>query len=179
MGPPRSTVVHEVEPEAVRPLRRAVLRPGRPASEVRFPGDDDRRAAHVLVREDDSTTTAVGSVLPEAPPWDPGRADAWRVRGMATDPDHRARGLGSLVLDALLAHVAASGGGLVWCSARVGARRFYERAGFVGGDDVFESPGIGQHTNMWRMVEHRAGPATAPGGRQRSGLGSEPGPVPT
>ena len=64
---------------------------------------------------------AVGTVLVEPPPWEPARADGWRIRGMATRPDLRGRGLGGLVLDALVDHIAGHGGGLLWCNARVTA----------------------------------------------------------
>ena len=107
---------------------------------------------------DDVAVLAVGSVLPERPDWfdveqghghpadrihgqpagrihgepgdpsHPGRS-AWRVRGMATRPDHRGSGIGTLVLAALLDHVRSQGGGLVWCTARLGALTFYERGG--------------------------------------------------
>jgi len=98
------------------------------------------------------TVLSVGTVLCEAPPWEPDRSDGWRVRGMATRPDARRRGFGGLVLDALMDHTAARGGGLVWCNARVAARRLYVRAGFVTRGPVFDLPGIGPHSQMWRTV---------------------------
>ena len=52
-----------------------------------------------------------------------------------------------------MAHVCSEGGGLVWCNARVAATSFYERAGFVGRDDLFDLPGIGVHRRMWATFE--------------------------
>ena len=75
------------------------------------------------------------------------------VRGMATRPDARRRGLGGMVLEALLDHVAAHGGGLVWCNARVAAQRLYQRAGFVVRGPQFDLPDIGPHHHMWRTVD--------------------------
>jgi GNAT superfamily N-acetyltransferase len=179
--------VQLVAPELVRPLRHAVLRPGRPEQESVYPGDDDPRAAHAAVaalRGDRGPggsggggggagagvgvgvggMVAVGTVLPEAPPWEPGRPDSWRIRGMATVPDRRGQGLGAAVLGALLGHVAANGGGLVWCHARTGARTFYERAGFESSGEVLDLPGIGPHTPMWTTlsVDSPAGGAPTP-----------------
>jgi GNAT superfamily N-acetyltransferase len=151
--------VELVEAQVVRPLRHAVLRPEQPADSVRYPGDEDPRSAHGAVRragprdrEPRAEVEAVGTVLPEPPPWEPDRVDGWRIRGMATRPEARRRGLGSLVLDALLDHVAAHGGGLVWCNARVPARDLYRRRGFETRGGVFDIPGIGPHVQMWSTV---------------------------
>ena len=147
--------VELVDVQVVLPLRRAVLRPDQPVERSEYPGDDDPRSAHAGVRspdEDGGDVVAVGSVLPGAPPWEPERRDGWRVRGMATRADARRRGVGSLVLEALLAHIAAHGGGLVWCNAREPARGLYARAGFEGRGEVFDIPDIGPHIQMWRTI---------------------------
>jgi predicted GNAT family N-acyltransferase len=117
-----------------------------------YPGDDDPRSAHAAVVSGDDEVVAVGTVLPEAPPWEPQRHHGWRIRGMATRDEARRRGLGGLVLAALLDHVATRGGGLVWCNARVPARTLYARAGFIARGQVFDIPGIGPHIHMWRTV---------------------------
>jgi GNAT superfamily N-acetyltransferase len=147
----RPIVVELVDAQVVRPLRRAVLRPHQPAETARYPDDADPRSAHAAIRLGDEVV-AVGSVLPGPPPWEPHRLDGWRIRGMATRDDARRRGLGTLVLDALLEHVAAQGGGLAWCNARVGATTLYARAGLAARGQVFEIPGIGPHVEMWRTV---------------------------
>jgi hypothetical protein len=49
-------------------------------------------------------------------------------------------------------HVAERGGGLLWCNARVPARRFYERARFSVVGDEWEEPNTGPHLTMWRAV---------------------------
>ena len=163
-------MVELVAAHIVRPLRRAVLRPGRAEDESAYPADDDPDTAHVAARTgrlDDSgpadsspvpstesvEVIAVGTVLREAPPWEPTRSDGWRVRGMATRPDARRRGVGGTILEALLDHVAAQGGGLVWCNARVAALRLYQRAGFAIRGPEFDLPGIGPHHHMWRTVD--------------------------
>lgn len=127
----------------VRALRASVLRPV-PGDEAVFPGDDDRHALH-LAAFADGQVVAVGSVLPEPCPDRP--AAAWRIRGMATDPGWRRRGLGTQVLDGLLAYARAGGGG-VWCWARVGAVTLYERAGLVAVGPVTDVDGHGPHRLM-------------------------------
>jgi ribosomal protein S18 acetylase RimI-like enzyme len=153
------------------PLRQEVLRPGRPVRDCLFPGEDGPRAASAaalrLVTVADPSgrspgsaerqVLAVGTVVPEAPSWDPGEPDGWRIRGMATAPAERGQGLGSQVLELLLRHVADRGGGLAWCNARTPARHLYQRAGFEGRGEIFELPEIGPHLVMWRTVAARTG----------------------
>jgi GNAT superfamily N-acetyltransferase len=153
------------------PLRQEVLRPGRPVRDCIYPGEDDRRCAHVAAVQRapaertgprragpagaEFTVVAVGVVLPDAPDWEPDGDDGWRLRGMATRPDVRGQGLGGRVLDRLIDHVVDQGGGLLWCNARTPALHLYQRAGFSPRGDVFELPEIGPHQVMWRIVEPR------------------------
>ena len=71
---------------------------------------------------------------------------------MATEPELRGHGIGNAVLNALLDHVTARGGGLAWCSARLAAVNFYRRAGFVTRGEPFEEPFIGLHVFMLKEV---------------------------
>lgn len=134
--------------DEVHPLRMAVLRPGRPSGASAYQGDDDPRACHVAVHVG-TEVVSVGTVFPDGAPWAPDRTDAWRVRGMATRDDRRGRGYGRLVLDALIEHATANGGRFLWCEARIGAPRFYERAGFVTEGEPFLLEDI-EHIHMWR-----------------------------
>jgi GNAT superfamily N-acetyltransferase len=113
-----------------------VLRSGGDAASVVWPGDDDPRTGHVLV-----DGLAAGSVMPQ----DDG---SWRVRGMATAPEARGRGLGARVLEQLLAHARAHGATLIWCYARPAAMSLYERAGFVAVGDPWDDPALGPHQRM-------------------------------
>ena len=137
-----------VDVSVVRPLRTAVLRPGRSAEASVLPGDDHPLALHVAV-VDDGEVVSVGSVFPDVAPFLPDRMDAWRVRGMATRDGLRGRGLGHLVLSALIDHATANGGQLIWCQARIGAPRFYARSGFVTDGQPFVYEDI-EHIHMWR-----------------------------
>lgn len=164
--PVSAEVVEEVA--EVRPLRRRVLRPGQPEAASLFPHDEDPLAVHVAVRpRPGAPAVAVGSLLPEDPPqwlasWPgvpavpwagaPG-ARWWRIRGMATAPRWRGRGLGGSVLEVLLARARAAGGGAVWCNARVTALSLYRRAGFHEAGEIFEVAAIGPHLTMWRLLE--------------------------
>jgi hypothetical protein len=81
--------------------------------------------------------------------------EAWRLRAMATHPQWRGRGVGAAVVRAVTDHVAAQGGSLLWCNARLGARRFYERAGLTTWGEVWQEPVIGPHVVMYKRVATR------------------------
>ncbi|MEM1023721.1 MAG: GNAT family N-acetyltransferase [Myxococcota bacterium] len=134
--------------DATRPLRAAVLRPGRKLSEVGLPKDEDPRALHVVARDEGGLVVATGSVHPEDR--SDGPRPGFRVRGMASDPAHRGRGLGKEVLKRLVDHAWSEGAQEVWCNARTGALSLYERAGFRAVSGVFEIEDIGPHVIMVR-----------------------------
>lgn len=143
--------VARVAPEVTYPLRARVLRAGAPPESVHLPVDDRPDTAAFAATTTDGTVVGTAIVFPEACPWLPGPR-AWRLRGMATAEGRRGRGIGARVLDAVLAHVAAGGGEVVWCNARTPARRFYERAGFAVHGDPWDDPEIGPHVAMWRRL---------------------------
>jgi predicted GNAT family N-acyltransferase len=134
------------------PLRQQVLRPHQPVKELALPGDDDPDTLHVAARTVDGNVVGTASVRREPPPWEPARSDGWRLRGMATTHELRGRGIGGRMLDVVLAHVAAHGGGLLWCNARLPAAPFYERAGLATRGEPWTDPDIGPHVAMCRWV---------------------------
>jgi GNAT superfamily N-acetyltransferase len=143
--PPR---VEAVPAGDVRPLRGSVLRPEQAPEELVYAGDDHPDALHAAVRDPaGGAIVGIATVAPEDHPSDPRPGD-WRLRGMATAPEVRGRGLGALLLAACLDHARARGGERVWCNARVVAEGFYLRAGFVPEGPRFEIPGIGEHVVM-------------------------------
>jgi predicted GNAT family N-acyltransferase len=133
-------------------LRARVLRPGRPPDHMRSAVDDLPDTTAIAARTDEGTVVGCTVIYPEPCPWLPGRPGAWRLRGMATDERWRATGVGGRVLAVALEHIASAGGRLVWCNARVPARRFYERAGFRTHGDVWDEGDIGPHIRMWRAI---------------------------
>jgi GNAT superfamily N-acetyltransferase len=139
-------LVRHVTADETAELRRSVLRAGRPGE---LPGDDSP-AFHLGVYEQE-LLVGTGNVRNEPAPWEPDQP-AWRLRGMATREEYRGRGVGALVLDGLLAHCRAEGGGIVWCNARTPAQALYERAGFQVRGEPWVDPEIGPHVQMWLML---------------------------
>ncbi len=152
-------MVERVEASVTFLLRQRVLRPHQPPEALALAGDDDPGTATFALRDPRSAeVVATANVRRERPP-EPllteraGVAErCWRLRGMATREDLRGHGLGRSLLDACIAHVAAGGGGLLWCSARLPARRFYARAGFEELGEEYDVPDIGRHVLMFRRV---------------------------
>jgi len=118
-----------------------------------FAGDDARDTLHVAILQG-GEPVAVASVMREATERiaAPGQ---WRVRGMATAPALRGRGMGTLLLAALEQHARARHGAVLWCLARPAARPLYERAGLAAVGAQFELAQIGPHVLMVKQLERR------------------------
>jgi len=141
-----SVTVDEVPADVTYELRGAVLRPN--GGEITWGGDDDPATFHLAARTEDGDVVGVVRFSPAPCPWRPLARAPWQLRGMATDAAVRGSGAGRALIDHGLAQVAARGGDLVWCDARVTAAGFYERMGFTVVTDEFDKPGIGPHVGM-------------------------------
>lgn len=148
--PEEEPIVRAVSAAQTRPVRRAVLRPHQPPEASLYPHDEAAGAFHVGAFAQ-GALVGVASVYHERAPHRPER-DAWRLRGMATLPEARGKGLGGRLLQACIAHVASQHGDLLWCNARTTASGFYLRHGFRQVGDTFDLPGLGPHWLMERDV---------------------------
>lgn len=124
-------------------LRWAVLRAGQPRESAAYAEDSAADTIHIAVYDDEGLLRGCGTFYPEALPGED--LPAYRIRGMASDPEVRGRGYGGAVLRAGLAEAAARGGRLAWCNGRTPARGFYEHHGFQAIGDEFEIEPIGPH----------------------------------
>jgi predicted GNAT family N-acyltransferase len=141
--------VEQVPMGLVLPLRQRVLRPHQEIAEIIT--DGDLTGVHFAAFDAASVIVGVASLHNET--GDAESEPRWRLRGMAIDGAWQRRGVGRDVMDALLEFVARSGGGEIWCAARLHAVEFYEKFGFVTVGDVFEEPVIGPHIRMERLVD--------------------------
>jgi GNAT superfamily N-acetyltransferase len=74
---------------------------------------------------------------------------AYRLRGMAVDPDFHRSGIGRKLLDLLEARVRETKyTTLLWCNARTPAVPFYESMGWRVVSDEFDIPTAGPHFVM-------------------------------
>jgi predicted GNAT family N-acyltransferase len=112
-----------------RALRRAVLRPTWP-EDAAMHGDENTDAIHLAAFENDGLIAAC-LILPRPFPGRPSETGAWQLRGMATAPQARNRGIGAELLKAAEQEASQRGGRLLWCEARTSAMRFYAQHGFA------------------------------------------------
>jgi GNAT superfamily N-acetyltransferase len=142
-------LVEQVRPEVTYRLRQEVLRPGRPPETAFFAGDRDRSSGHFAAYVDDEVVGVV-SVMADPESDGPGfkGQGVWHLRGMAVDPEQQGTGVGAALIARLRDFVQRSGGGLIWCNARVSAKGFYERQGFIQVGDPWEEPYTGPHIRM-------------------------------
>lgn len=142
--------VRRISAEQTQPLRHAVLRPNQPPEKLVYPADEAPDTRHLGAWRGDDLV-GIASIYPEPLP----SADAdgwWRLRGMATSPQARGRGIGRALLRSCLAHIAERNDTGLWCNARTSACGFYLALGFETIGDEFEIEGIGPHFVMARAV---------------------------
>lgn len=116
-------------------LRRTVLRKATPSPSVVYPGDDDAETRHLAVRAG-QRIVAVSTWIPAPFPGVPDVAGL-HLRGMATAPEARGRGYGTLLIHAGRRRAGELEVGVVWARARATALTFYLEHGFEAVGDEF------------------------------------------
>ena len=72
--------------------------------------------------------------------------NAYRLRGMATEPAKQRKGFGAMILHGAIDHLKnETDVEILWCNARVTAFGFYEKMGFSILGEVFDIPNLGPH----------------------------------
>jgi predicted GNAT family N-acyltransferase len=155
---PSTVTVDEVPAAVTYSLRGAVLRPD--GGEITWAGDEDPATFHLAARTADGAVVGVVRFSPAPCPYRSGATAPWQLRGMATDRAVRGTGAGRALVKEGRARVAARGGDLVWCDARVPVVGFYERLGFTVVSEPFDKPGIGPHVGM--VADRPIRPADGP-----------------
>jgi predicted N-acetyltransferase YhbS len=140
-------VIQQVTREEILPLRHRALRPTLPFAAATYPEDSHPEIFH-LAEIDDGTIIACVTFFPQPLDGEP----AWRFRGMATEEEHRNKGIGGQLLEAGVAEVTRRGGRLVWCNGRNLAAAFYLRHGFAIRGEEFEVPPVGLHLLFVREI---------------------------
>lgn len=144
--------IEQVRPEVTYPLRQQVLRPQLSVAEVALQHDDDPQTVHLAAFDEDGTVLGIARIAPAECPWSSPPGPGWQLRSMATAPQQRGQGIGARLLERAVQQVELSGGGVMWCNARSGAQRFYERAGFMPAGVEWDDPDFGPHLAMIRAV---------------------------
>jgi len=139
--------VRQISTTETLPLRREVLRPGRPPETARFPGDDDPASRHFGVFRGHELV-AVASLFAVEFQETPRLTPVYQLRGMAVSPPLQKSGLGFRLLSACIDYARSAGAKLLWCNARTAAAGFYRKHGFEIIGPEFHIPDAGPHFRM-------------------------------
>ena len=136
--------IEKVSPDVVRPLRHKVLRPHLSFEASCLPFDNDPGAIHFTLKKDD-TILSIASLYSESLE-DMPNYNAYRLRGMATEPTKQRKGFGAMILHGAMDYLKKETDvDILWCNARVTAFGFYEKMGFIILGPIFDIPNLGPH----------------------------------
>lgn len=135
-----------VESAALIDLRHRVLRQGMPRESAIF--DGDAQARHFAVLDHDRVVCCLSMMNNPLPDTDP-NPGVWQLRGMATDPADRGKGLGQQLMLFMEKTLQPK---MVWCNARCSAIGFYQKCGWTIISKEFSIPHAGPHVRMSKQV---------------------------
>lgn len=144
-------MIRFITAEQTLPLRSSVLREGFPIEASMFDGDNDVTTFHLGYFDENEDLVCVLSCMKDNHGKLP--KEAYRLRGMATHPDHRRKGYAAKLLLACLDHIKKQLGiEYLWFNAQKRAFPFYEALGFEFMSDEFDIPTAGPHREMFKYL---------------------------
>jgi predicted GNAT family N-acyltransferase len=133
------------------PLRSLVLLHGVSQSECEFDQDSAPTTFHLGLFDENEELCCILTCMKDNHGKIP--KDAYRLRGMATHPDHRRKGYAAELLNAAIDHLKSQLAiEYLWFNARTVAFPFYEAFGFEFISDEFDIPGYGPHREMYKYL---------------------------
>lgn len=132
-------------------LRSRILRPGQPLEACRYAEDNLVTTFHIGVLID-GRIVGNGTFMQQQHPDLEAFQLAYRLRGMATDPEVRHQGLGRLILETAENELKKRQCDLLWFNARVSSEGFYHKLGYDVIGNIFDIAGIGPHKVMYRWL---------------------------
>jgi GNAT superfamily N-acetyltransferase len=145
--------IRRITAQETRPIRHAVLRPGRPVAEAVFGGDDDPRSIHLGAFLGERLLGVASLTRTPYPP--DGHERDWQLRGLAVVGEARGRGVGGELLERAIDLAAREEGRVLWCNGRTTARTFYERHGMEAQGEEFDRPHTGPHYHFLLDLDRR------------------------
>ena len=144
-------MIRFISAEQTLPLRSLVLRDSLPLEECTFAQDNDLTTFHLGLFTESQELICILTCQKE----NHGKLphDAYRLRGMATHPNHHRKGYASQLLQAAESHIKTQlEVDYLWFNAREIAFAFYLSQGFEFMSELFEIPGIGPHKEMFKLL---------------------------
>ncbi len=133
------------------PIRHKMLRPNGTMEDCMFQGDNDEMTFH-LGAFVDKKLVSVASFYFENHPSFPD-AYQYRLRGMATLPEHQGQGLSSSLMRTAFPVIKQNQCTLLWCNAREKAMGFYIKVGFQSSGELFTIRNVGKHMLMSIVID--------------------------
>ena len=128
--------VRAITPEQTYALRHSVLWPDKPLNYVKI--DEDKDGYHYGAFSDDDLVAVISLfVSKESISTGQRQPVQARFRKFATQPDWQRKGVGTILLDHVIAQARALGASVLWCDARLDAADFYRRFGMEPVSEVF------------------------------------------
>ncbi|UFH53517.1 GNAT family N-acetyltransferase [Spirosoma sp. KNUC1025] len=118
--------IRSITPEQTYPLRHSVLWPDKPFDYVKVENDQEGQHFGAFLLDE---LVAVISLFVEG--------NEARFRKFAARPDRQRQGIGTQLLNHVMAEARRSGATTIWCDARLDAADFYRRFGMEAVSEVF------------------------------------------
>ena len=132
-------------------IRQQMLRSGQSIDKCTFTGDEEDQTFHLGAFKEGKLISVASFYFEKHP--DLEEQYQFRLRGMATLPEHQHQGLSSELLKTAFPIIKQNFCPLVWCNARKGAVGFYQKVGFEKVGEEFDIPGIGPHALMFKSIK--------------------------
>ena len=131
--------IKETTADSLIALRWRVLRPGRPERAAHFAEDNLPTSMHFAAVDEQEAVIGCVTLIENG--------GGLQLRGMATAPEWRGKGVGSALLATVQEHAQKHGLSL-WCNARVSAVGFYQKSGWHTEGKAFDVADVGPHFVM-------------------------------
>ncbi|MBC7457114.1 MAG: GNAT family N-acetyltransferase [Bdellovibrionaceae bacterium] len=147
----QNITLQHITAEETLPLRMTVLRPGQLIENCRYKEDSLPSTFHLgaLIN---GKIVCNGTFMKDVCSYFTAENSAYRLRGMATDPDFRGLQLGSSLLQEAEDILRLRGCKILWFNARETAFIFYEKNSFVAVGDLFDISTVGPHKVMYKWL---------------------------
>ena len=142
--------IRRIAPKECYPIRHKVLWQHKNIDDCGIAIDDQEDAFHLGAYLNDKLV-CIGSFVKQihaefsAP-------RQYRLRAMATLPEAQNMGLAKILLEKSFNELKLHDIDLLWCDARIVAKGFYSKLGFVTNGDSYEIPIIGTHYLMYKKI---------------------------
>lgn len=138
--------VLRIKAKDTHPIRHRMLRPNGSIEDCMFQGDNDEMTFHLGAFVDKKLVSVASFYFEKHPAFE--ETYQYRLRGMATLPEHQGQGLSSALLRTAFPVIKHNQCRLLWCNAREKALGFYLKVGFTQTGELFTIQNIGKHILM-------------------------------